>query len=287
MPYPYMATLPIWITKCENAVVTDLSVLENDNYHNLIIQVTAGSCDVQYSGESHELRTRSVLFLGRNTSAVLKVSEQNVCRYILFVFTEIRQAAKSPTLDLNKLCLAAPLVDSFFSQKTRFCILEDREYINSTMGQLLYEWGHDLGEKNIMLRATMEDLFVKLARSFHQKVRNYSVHYLTQAKNYINDHFQEELTVEAVASEVGISRSYMEALFGKYARMGMVDYIQAVRCDHAAQLLSSTRFAVMDIAMESGFNSRQHFARVFGKVYGMTPSAFRKRNTVKAKREKG
>ena len=42
MPYPYMATLPIWITKCENAVVTDLSVLENDNYHNLIIQVVTG-----------------------------------------------------------------------------------------------------------------------------------------------------------------------------------------------------------------------------------------------------
>jgi len=54
--------------------------------------------------------------------------------------------------------------------------------------------------------------------------------------------------------------------------------VHAVRCDHAAKLLTTTGFPIIEIAMDSRFNNRQHFARVFREIYGVTPSVYRKLN---------
>ena len=50
--------------------------------------------------------------------------------------------------------------------------------------------------------------------------------------------------------------------------------------DHAAYLLNTTSLPIIDIAMETGFNNRQHFTRTFGKLYGMPPHEYRHVNHV-------
>lgn len=275
MPYPYLTKLPIWVNSCTHGQVSDTAILDNSEDDNLILQVLSGRCNVICKGEHRVLTTRSVLFLGRNTRAELIADQDQPCRFVSLVY---RNARMQPFLDLNRLCLNAPLVDSFFVQKTRFCTLEDRSYINMTLGEIRYEWENDLSEKETAIRAAMENLFVKLARAFHSINRFTGVRYLTDAKNMMFRHFQQSLSVQTIANEVGISRSYLEALFNRYMRGSIVDYLHAVRCDHAAQLLTSTRFPVIEIALDSGFNNRQHFTRVFREIYGSTPSDYRKRN---------
>ncbi len=275
MPYPFLTVLPIWIASCAQEQSSRPVSLENGEDDNLILQVLSGRCTVICNGEHRVLLTRSVLFLGRMTRAELVPDADQACRYISLA---IRNVQSPPYLDLNPLCLSAPLVDSFFAQKTRFCTLEDRCYINLTLGEIRYEWENHLNEMETAVRAAMENLLVKLARAFHATNRFGSVRYLTEAKNYMHRNFQQDLTVEAIANGVGISRSYLEALFNRYMRGSIVDYLHAVRCDHAAQLLTGTRFPVIDIALDSGFHNRQHFARVFFEIYGATPSAYRKRN---------
>jgi AraC-like DNA-binding protein len=275
MPYPYLTELPIWIATCTQQQMTGEIDLDNGADDNSILQVLSGRCTVTCNGEHRVLVTRSVLFLGRDTRAEITGDADQPCRYILLVYSN---AHARPYMDLNRLCLNAPLVDSFFAQKTRFCTLEDRTYINMTLGEIRYEWENSMGESETAIRAAMENLFVKLARAFHTTNRFSGVSYLTAAKNIMYRHFQQRLTVETIAGEVGISRSYLEALFNRYMRGSIVDYLHAVRCDHAAQLLTSTRFPIIDIALDSGFNNRQHFSRVFREIYGSTPSEFRKRN---------
>jgi len=275
MPYPYLTELPIWINACRQGLVGASMLLNNDGDDNCVLQVLSGHCNVICNNYHRALGARSVVILGRSTRAELVGDPEQECRYILLTYRNVQSA---PYLDLNHLCLAAPLIDSFFAQKTRFCTLEDRQYINITLGEIRYEWENSLSERETALHGAMENLFVKLARSFHSQYRFAGVHYLTDAKNYIYTHLQQPLSVEDIAREVGISRSYLEALFNRYMRGGIVDYLHAVRCDHAAQLLSSTRFQIIDIAMDSGFTNRQHFARVFREIYGSTPSEYRKRN---------
>ncbi|HNX61056.1 MAG TPA: AraC family transcriptional regulator [Candidatus Limiplasma sp.] len=275
MPYPYLTELPIWVSSCGQGVVGATLPIQNGLDDNCILQVNSGRCMVICNNERRSLSARSVLFLGRNTSAELLGDPDQECRYTMLTYHNVQSA---PYLDLNRLCLTAPLIDSFFAQKTRFCTLEDRQYINVTLGELRYEWENRLSEWKTAIRGAMENLFVKLARSFHSQYRFAGVRYLTEAKNYIFQNFQQSITVESIADAVGISRSYLEALFNRYMRGSIVDYLHAVRCDHAAQLLSTTGFPIIDIAMDSGFTNRQHFARVFRVIYGSTPSEYRKRN---------
>lgn len=274
MPYPFLTVLPVWIASCTRERAEKPVVLENGEDDNLILQILSGRMTVVCNGEQRPLLTRSILFLGRKTRAEIIPDPDQACRYIALVY---RNVPAQPFLDLNRLCLNAPLVDSFFAQKTRFCTLEDNCYINLTLGEIRYEWENRLSEMDTAIRAALENLFVKLSRSFHATNRLGSVRYLNDAKKFMHKHFQHDLTVESVAKGVGISRSYLEALFNRYMRGSIVDYLHAVRCDHAAQLLAGTRFPIIDIALDSGFHNRQHFARVFLDVYGATPSAYRKR----------
>ena len=275
MPYPFLTKLPIWLHRCEQGSVGVSTLLECAEDDNCILQVNAGRCNVLWNSEKRELGARSVLFLGRNTHAELVGFPDQECRFTLLILKKVQSA---PYLDLNRLCLAAPLVDSFFAQKTRFCVMEDRQYINMALGEIRYEWDNNLSERDTALRGTITNLLVRLSRSFHSQNNFTGIRYVTDAKNSIYKHFQQPLTVDFIAGEVGISRSYLEALFSRYMRGSIVDYVHAVRCDHAAKLLSSTGFAIVDIAMDSGFSNRQHFARVFREIYGVTPSDYRKLN---------
>lgn len=275
MPYPYLTELPIWISDCHQGIIGEGMLLDNDEDDNRIVQIISGHCTVVCNHERRVLGARAVIVLGRSTRAELTSDPDQECRYVMILYRNVQSA---PYLDLNRLCLNAPLVDSFFAQKTRFCTLEDRQYINMSIGEIRYEWENNLSEQDTALRGAFETLLVKLARSFHSQYRFTGIKYLTKAKNYMYKNFQQPLLVEDIAKEAGISRSYLEALFSRYMRGGIVDYLHAVRCDHAAHLLVSTGFQIIDIAMDSGFNNRQHFARVFQEIYGYTPSEYRKQN---------
>lgn len=56
----------------------------------------------------------------------------------------------------------------------------------------------------------------------------------------------------------------------------LVEYLTAVRLQHARYLLASTRLHVADIASRTGFNSLSHFNRVFLRQVGMPPLQYRK-----------
>lgn len=275
MPYPYSSKLPIWIHTCEQGIVGASTHLESVDEGNCILQVNSGHCNVIWKNESRPMGARSLLFLGRNTWVDLVANPNQECRYTLL---GLRRVQSAPYLDLNRLCFHAPLVDSFFAQKSRFCLLEDRQFINMTLGEIRYEWENSLSEKEAAIRGILESLLVRIARCYFSQYRFESSLYVAEAKKCIHKYFQEPLTVEFIAGKVGISRSYLEALFNRYMRGSIVDYIHAVRCDHAAKLLSMTGFPIIDIAMDSGFNNRQHFARVFREIYGATPSDYRSRN---------
>lgn len=272
MPYMDRVTLPVWVLQCERRFVTGKEMITSNAESNCIIQITAGKCMAISDGESSVQNTRNVMFLGRNTAVTLQVEIDETCQVTILRFGPTKTGSQ---MDLNHVCMEIPLVDAFFSKKARYCTLEDRQFIYVTLGELWYEWEHALPERETVISQALKILFVKLSRSFHTHHRFSGIAYLTAAKKYMVQNFQQELSVQSIADHVGISRSYLEALFARYDRNSIVDYLHVVRCDRAAFLLSTTRFPIIDIAIDCGFNNRQHFARVFGKIYGMPPKCYR------------
>ncbi|WP_437883680.1 helix-turn-helix domain-containing protein [Pseudomonas sp. LRF_L74] len=102
--------------------------------------------------------------------------------------------------------------------------------------------------------------------------------YLLMARQFIHDHLGDaSLDIERIAAAAGISRRHLTRLFAQDGD-SLNRYIQALRLEHARQLLGSPagrRLDIAEVAYRHGFSSQSHFARAFKARYGMTASEAR------------
>lgn len=85
-------------------------------------------------------------------------------------------------------------------------------------------------------------------------------------------------TVEQLAESVGISVSHFHRTFRAYTGFPPTAYIERQRHKEACRLLSETKDPITDIAFSLGYPSSQHFATVFKRFYGLTPTQWRSRS---------
>lgn len=96
------------------------------------------------------------------------------------------------------------------------------------------------------------------------------------ALDYINKNLSSPLSLETIASEAGMSRTYFCLIFKKLNGMTPWEYINIKRIEKAQDFLRSTEKSVLDISFECGFNNISHFNRIFRRTTGQTPSEYRK-----------
>jgi len=94
--------------------------------------------------------------------------------------------------------------------------------------------------------------------------------------SHIALHYQEPLTVEAIATAAGLQRGYAMRLFRARFGMTLVECINRHRISHAQRLLLTTTDTVLDILLDAGFGSVAQFYAVFARVCGCSPVEYRK-----------
>ena len=102
---------------------------------------------------------------------------------------------------------------------------------------------------------------------------------IDSAREYIDAHLNESLTLEKVANHIFINKSYFSHVF--HCRIGMTfsDYLTSRRIEKAKELLLSTEHAIQDIAHLCGFSSSAYFSSVFKRKTNQTPKQFRSTST--------
>lgn len=94
--------------------------------------------------------------------------------------------------------------------------------------------------------------------------------------DYIERHCTEDLRVEMLAAEAGLSPAYFSELFRKTVGMPPHRYLLQARIERAREALSLTSLDLASIALELGFSSQSHLTAVFRKIVGMTPAEYRR-----------
>lgn len=94
--------------------------------------------------------------------------------------------------------------------------------------------------------------------------------------SWIDNHLEEQLNLDMIASEFGMSRSLLTKEFRKYTNTSVVEYMNIRRLQRAGSILSETKKSITDAALESGFSNIGNFYRKFKELYGVTPSEFKK-----------
>ena len=98
---------------------------------------------------------------------------------------------------------------------------------------------------------------------------------VSKVKEYINDHFREEIKLHDAAGLVGMSPAAFCRFFKLRTGKTFSEYIIEIRIGNASRLLIDTTRTITEICFECGFNNLSNFNRIFKKKKGATPKEFR------------
>ncbi len=101
----------------------------------------------------------------------------------------------------------------------------------------------------------------------HRKIR--------KAVDYINDNYHTDIRRSAVAGKTGMSPSHFSRMFRKVMGVSYQEYVNSKRIAQAKKLLSTSPRSITEIAVSLGFSDQTGFGRIFKKLTGHTPSAYR------------
>jgi len=99
----------------------------------------------------------------------------------------------------------------------------------------------------------------------------------TAARRYIDEHLDEKITLDEVASHVGISPYHFCKVFKDGTGMTLTEYVNRRRVELAKQRLLRPDARVTEIAFDIGFQSLSQFNRCFARYVGMSPTQYRQR----------
>lgn len=116
--------------------------------------------------------------------------------------------------------------------------------------------------------ATLEDQFYTPPNSRNRK--------MPQIEQYIRENYTDpSLCATSIAEHFRISASYLSRIFKADMGIGLVDYIHKLRIDAAKAALRNNCETIDEVAASVGFSNRWVFMRVFKKLEGTTPGAYR------------
>lgn len=100
---------------------------------------------------------------------------------------------------------------------------------------------------------------------------------ILRAKRFIQDNYSNpELTLGSVAGYIGLNEKYFSTRFTKETGNTFINYLTEVRIRRAKEMMDHTDLKIYEISQSVGYNSVEHFTRVFKKVCQISPSAYKK-----------
>lgn len=163
---------------------------------------------------------------------------------------------------------------------------EDRAVRDMRLSSLLYalerERLNGFPSGRLFLDGIEQALAAMVARYDGVARRNLSVHKggltpyrMRRVTEFIQEHIEEEITLNELARNVGLSPSHFCSLFHKTSGKTPHQFILHCRIQHAKVLLARQSNSILDVALASGFRTHQHFSRIFRRHVGIPPSAYR------------
>lgn len=145
--------------------------------------------------------------------------------------------------------------------------------------------GQDIAEatRQIVLRDSAEALceynrayILSLEKSI-QQATPYVSDTVQSIQRYIQEHYAEDISLQALANQFFLHPNYLSQLFTEKTGRNFIDYLTQVRMEKAQGLLRDTGLRVYDISQMVGYESPKYFSKVFKEVTGCTPKEYRDR----------
>lgn len=99
--------------------------------------------------------------------------------------------------------------------------------------------------------------------------------YMREALSFIDQNYQNDISIEDIAAVCGLNRSYFGKIFRDTVGESPQEFLLHYRMARAAQLLKETKQPIGEIAPQVGYANQLHFSRAFKNVHGVSPREYR------------
>ena len=128
----------------------------------------------------------------------------------------------------------------------------------------------------LKIRTHLYSLLCRIAME-NQLTANTAVSpFVSEVLEYLNEHFIENPTEEAIAKALYVSRDKLRKIFKNEMNIPLGKYIDNMLLDAAEKELRTTNFSIREISQKYGYCDQFYFSRIFSKKYGVSPQKYRK-----------
>lgn len=230
--------------------------------------VLSGAGFYSTGGSTWPLRDGQMFLIYPHTELVYGSEANNPWTYCWIGFKGVRAESVLKRCGFSRSSLVRPLAAP---QEALSCIQE-----------ILSR--RSLAPSDMLAReASMIRLFSLLAREYEDfsgdrglETDSPDALYARLGREYIKEiYMHHSVTVEDIASHIGITRARLNRAFQKELKTSVQQYLIECRLRHAASLLKDTLLPVKEITWQSGYSDQLVFSAAFKKKYGLSPTAYR------------
>lgn len=204
---------------------------------------------------------------------------QQICTYIAdskipweYAWIEFDGLRVKQTLEMAGLNLNQPVYKARFKDIAQTMKEEMLYIINHKDASPFHLIGHLYLFIDALLRSSNSTQITK-----GNTLRDF---YIKEAISYIEQNFQNEITIEDIARFCGLNRSYFGKIFHENIGKTPQEFLISYRMTKAAELLKLTDLQIADIGNAVGYPNQLHFSRAFKNIYGIPPRQWRYENAM-------
>lgn len=258
---------------CEYAVIFDppyppgWSISPHRHKQHEIGLVRLGECIIQAGKELHRLRSGDVFFFPSGVPHGFSTNSTSGVAFVVVQFPELEK-------DLLRRLRNSPPVGRFSLFELEVSLFLD------ICHKLQREVAGNLPFAEVQCRALLSELFVLLLRSASRRVGSYvsprQGRIVEKALQVIHHQYQDDIRIQDLAREVGLSPQHFRELFKQYVGVSPKRYLMTLRLQKSKCMLLHSEYSVTDVASRLGFGSIQQFSKVFRKLTGLSPTEWRR-----------
>jgi AraC-like DNA-binding protein/mannose-6-phosphate isomerase-like protein (cupin superfamily) len=270
------------VEACYSWTWTDFHMAPHAHDRAEIMYLLRGRCRIQlFEGDRQQEFTMGVgefVLIDAGMMHALQVDESCYMVNVEFSFRP-----NPPLMTMQSLMAASPALAQWLRELSPWQRgKDDSGMLYAALSAVVDDYFHAADVDTALKEIHIAQMLVHLATALmDDKVAGKGYVYVRRCVNLLSERMSEDVRIEELAKELGISAAYLQRLFRQVHGMTIIDYLNRMRIERAKLLLLNTDDPVVEIAMEAGFNSRQHFTRVFTSLEGISPQEYRreKRNS--------
>lgn len=258
---------------------------EPEHLHEFIelAYVCTGSARQEVDERVYTVSRGSLIFINRNQTHSFQRLENPFC-YVNFVFKPSFISKELVNTENLFSILALSMFEELqgaFEKAESVVRFSGRELVEveTVIENMLYEYEHREKGYRTALRGYASVIFTHLTRHLQKNANHdmdeYSHKITSDILQYIDEHYNQKITVAELASRCFYHPSYFSTVFKECYGKSLVAYIQDKRMTKAIELLEEPSLSLQEISEQVGYQSYQLFSKIFKRHTGETPSAYR------------